>query len=314
MDGISDSSSDAGSGFGGGGLRAEAQAQDQNEDQAEAQPFEKALDTFLSYNPGFVREPLKNQFSSLLTRLSDSSLMKLSGISSLLYLLEPLSSVMAIFFGIPCGVLWSLLLWPLRVIGIPLKIPVDLAAMLISSCFEPFVKGNSAILQSIEQLASAVQDLFLSPVSPAMALSDFVRKLLYGNPLTSLTALLSLPLKIPRCLLAIPLWPLKAGATLLEICAIALMLPIRILLIPMLMALNLLTFPFRALGYAGSAAILYMLEIVAPGEVRTALADLTTLPQRIRSSLELTLLRLLILPFHYIVELLRSMAKGLPGA
>jgi len=187
-----------------------------------------------------------------------------------------------------------------------MSIFIEPVVMLFSSVFDPLVRGLTAEFLSIERASEAVQELLVSPVLPAITLIGFIETLLYGDPLSSLISLCLFPLRIPEYCLALPLWPLKAVATAVEICAIGIMLPVRLMLMPVLIALNLFTCPFRVCGYWGSTAVLYALDMTCPPEARNAVSDLTTLPSRISSLPGELLYRLLLLPLHFIVELLKS--------
>lgn len=83
------------------------------------------------------------------------------------------------------------------------------------------------------------------------------------------------------------------------------MVPVRLLLIPVLITLNYIVLPFQMLGYAGSGLILYTLYLFMPPEVINLFYDLSTLPSRLSSLVDTSLWRLLVWPFHYLLELLR---------
>jgi hypothetical protein len=183
---------------------------------------------------------------------------------------------------------------------------IEPIVMLFSSVFDPIIKGLMTEFLSVERVSEAVQELILSPVLPAITLTGFVESLLYGDPLSSLMSLCLFPLRIPEYCIALPLWPLKAVAVAVEICSIAIMLPVRLLLIPALVSLNLFTYPCRVVGYWGSTSVLYAMNLICPPEIRNAISDLTTLPSRISSLPGEVLYRLLVLPVQFIVRLLRS--------
>lgn len=92
--------------------------------------------------------------------------------------------------------------------------------MPIDAFFGPIIKGGAAILLSIEQTAVATQELFLLQALPAVSLKGVVNQLLYGESLSAMLYLISLPAKAIRATLAIPLWPLKLASTIVQITAI----------------------------------------------------------------------------------------------
>jgi len=265
------------------------------------------LDIFLSYQPALVRRVLETYLLTLLGQISRfiPSILKVIP-SSVLFLLRPSLNIIASITGILFSIPTSILLYIPRAIGIPLSIPIHLITMLAASVFDPLIKGLIAEFQSVEQIAVVIQELFLTPVLPALSLTGLVRGLIYGNPLASLLTLLLFPLRIPQYLLALPLWPLKAIATVVELVSIMIMIPLRIPMIPLLIGLNLFTYLPRAAGYVGYTGVLYVLNMIVPPEIRTALIDLTTLPQRIGSFFDSALYRILVFPLYLIMNLLRS--------
>jgi len=303
---FSDSGGYAGSDSG-GGLRAGA-LEAQSEVLPRAQAYESAVDIFLSYQPAIIRKVLESYILTALNQINRfiPSILKVIP-SSILFLLRPMLNVAASITGMLFSIPASCALYIPRAIGIPVtSIFIDPVVMLFSSIFDPLIRGLATQFLSIERVSEAVQELLVSPVLPAITLTGFVESLLYGDPLSSLISLCLFPLRIPEYCLAIPLWPLKAIAVAVEICAIGIMLPVRLLLIPVLITLNLSAYPFRVVGYWGSSATLYALDLICPPEIRNAILDLTTLPSRISSLPGELLYRLLVLPLQFIVGLLRS--------
>ena len=270
--------------------------------------YESAVDIFLSYQPAIVRKVLESYILTALNQINRFIPQILKVVpSSLIFLLRPLLNIAASITGIIFSIPVSLLLYIPRAIGIPVtSIFIEPIVMLFSSVFDPIIKGLATEFLSIERVSEAIQELFLSPVLPAITLTGFIESLLYGDPLSSLLSLCLFPLRIPEYCLALPLWPLKAIATITEMCAIAIMLPIRLVLMPVLIVLNLFTLPFRVVGFWGSTSVLYVMNLICPPEIRNAIFDLTTLPSRISSLPGEMLYRLLVLPLQFIVGLLRS--------
>ena len=208
-------------------------------------------------------------------------MMALLGLPTVLYILEPFLNIFATLIGSPMGIFWSLLLWPLRATGYPAYGMAKLAAMPIDAFFGPVIKGLGATVISIEQASVAIQDLFLLNVLPAVSLRGVVDQLLYGESLSALLYLISLPTRSVRALMSIPLWPLKLVSTLVQIVSIGIMVPIRLGLIPALICLNTIILPFELMGYLGSGTVLYLLYLFIPPEIITLFNDLSTLPSRI---------------------------------
>jgi len=111
-----------------GGLRANAQTNgEETEFVPEGGVFEEPLSIFLSDHPSFVREPLtryisvlRDQFNRLtLTSSLTPYTIALMGLPTMIYLLEPFLNIVATAMGALIGPCWSLVLWPLRVVGFP---------------------------------------------------------------------------------------------------------------------------------------------------------------------------------------------------
>ena len=231
----------------------------------------------------------------------------LLGVPTIFYLVEPFLNILATLIGAPIGMMWSFLLWPLRAIGYPAYGMAKLAAMPIDAFFGPVIKGLGATAISIEQASVAIQDLFLLNVLPAVSIQGVIEQLLYGESLSALLYMMSLPTRAMRALVSIPLWPLKLVATAVQITAIGFMVPIRLILIPILIGLNMIILPCDMLGYLGSGAVLYVLYLCMPPEIIALFKDVSTLPSRLSALVDTVLWRLLVTPCHYILELLRSL-------
>lgn len=249
-----------------------------------------------------------DQFNRLtVTSNIASCMVSLLGVPTVLYLVEPFLNILATLIGAPIGMIWSFLLRPLRAIGYPVYGIAKLAAMPIDACFGPVIKGLGATAISIEQASVAIQDLFLLNVLPAVSLQGVIEQLLYGESLSALLYLISLPTRAIRALVSIPLWPLKLVATIVQIVSIGIMVPIRLVLIPTLICLNMIVLPFDMMGYLGSGTVLYLLYMCIPPEIIALFKDVSTLPSRMSSLVDTVLWRLLVTPCHYILELLRSL-------